>query len=177
MRVDRAPIGETNGPGRAVHLQAGHLARGQHLGAELRGLPPGPVGELRPRYPIREAQVVLDPRALPRLTSGREPLHQHGAQPLRSAVHRGAQPGRPAADDDQVVEVVRRRCGQPNARSQLSIGWLDQRVAVRGDHHRQRAAVRSGSLEQPLTFRFLGHVPAVRHLVAGEELAHLRRAR
>ena len=61
------------------------------------------------------------------------------------------------------------------AASSASAG-LDQRIAVRRDHHGQRQPVRLRRLEQPLRLRLVGGVPAVRHLVAGQELAHLRRA-
>ena len=35
VRGDRRPVGEPHGPRRAVDLQAGHLAGGEDLGAEL----------------------------------------------------------------------------------------------------------------------------------------------
>jgi len=44
-----------------AHLQAGHLAGGEHLGAELRRLPPGPVGELGTGHAVGKTEVVLDP--------------------------------------------------------------------------------------------------------------------
>ncbi len=156
MRVDGGAVRERHPPRRAADLQAGHLPGGQHLGAELGGLPAGPVGQLRSGHPVREAQVVLDPRALPGLPAGRELLDQHGPQPLGRAVHRGAQPGRAAADHDQVVEVLGRRGGQPDPRGQLGVGRLDHGIPVRGDHHRQRQPVRLGGGQQPLAFRLVG---------------------
>ena len=75
-------------------LETDHLPGAEQLGAELDRLPPGPIGQLRAGDAVREAQVVLDPAALPGLTAGRPPLDQHGAQPLRRAVHRRAEPGR-----------------------------------------------------------------------------------
>src|SRR5690349_14635118 len=105
MRVDRAAIGEADGPGRAVHIQADHLAGGEKFGPELARLPPGPVGELRPGYPVGKAEVVLDPGALPRLAAGCGPFEQHGPQSLGGAVDRGAEARRAPADDDEVVEV------------------------------------------------------------------------
>ena len=59
-------VAEPDRPGRAVHLQADRLAGGQQLGAELDRLSPRPVGELAAGHPVGEAQVVLDPRGLPR---------------------------------------------------------------------------------------------------------------
>ena len=171
-----SPSAKRTAPRRAVDLEPDHVARGEHLGAELHRLPPGPLGELRAGHAVGEAEVVLDPRALPGLPAGGGPLDQHGPQPLGRAVHRRAEPGRAAADDHQVVEVLGRRGGQPDAAGQLGVGRRDQRLAVRGDHHRQVQAVGAGGGEQPLAFRLVGGVPAVRHLVAGQELAHLGRA-
>src|SRR5204862_2576244 len=99
LRIDGAAVGEADGTRRAVDVEADHVARGEQLGPEPGRLPPGPLGQLRPGYPVREPKVVLDPRALARLAAGGGALHQHGAQPLGRAVDRGAQAGRPAADD------------------------------------------------------------------------------
>ena len=81
--------------------------RGDRPGTAPRGAVPRPtlgplVQQRRPglrQRDIRETQVVLDPRALPGLPAGRELLNQHGAQTLRGAVHRSAEPGRAAADN------------------------------------------------------------------------------
>ena len=177
MRVDRGAVREPDAARRPLDVQADHVPGGQHLGAELGGLAPGPVGELRPGHPVGEAQVVLDPRALAGLPAGGGPLDQHRAQALGRAVQRGAQAGRAAADHDQVVEVLGRRGGQADVPGQFGVGRLDQRLAVRGDHHRQPVQVGPGRREQPLALRLVGGVPAVRHLVAGQELADRRRPR
>ena len=103
------PSANRTQPGRAGHLQADHVAGGEQLGAELDRLAAGPVGELRAGDAVGEAEVVLDPAALPGLAAGRRALDQHGAQALGGAVDGRAEPGRAAADDDQVVEVGRRR--------------------------------------------------------------------
>src|SRR6185437_9644851 len=73
-------------PGRAALVDLRHLLDGQELGAEalrLRRRPPGQVG---PGEPDREAQVVLDPRALAGLAAGRLALDERGAQALGGAV-------------------------------------------------------------------------------------------
>ena len=175
VRVDGAAVGEPDAARGAVDLQADHVARGEHLGAELGGLPPGPVGQLRPGHPVREAKVVLDPRALARLAAGRGALDQHGAQPLGRAVHRGAKAGRAAADHDQVVELLGRGGGQAHPAGQFAVGRLHQRLAVRRDHDRQLLPVGLRGLEQPLALGLVRRVPPVRHLIAGQELTDLRR--
>ena len=102
---DLRAVAELHDAGRAARLQADDVAGGEHLGAELRGLAAGPVGELGAGHAVGEAEVVLDPRALPGLPAGRLALDEHGAQALRRPVDGAAQPGRAAADDDEVVEV------------------------------------------------------------------------
>ena len=95
MRGDLAAVGERTARDRAAHLQPDHVAGGEHLGAELARLPARPVGELGAGHAVGEPEVVLDPRALARLAAGGLPLDEHGAQPLRRAVHRRAEPGGP----------------------------------------------------------------------------------
>ena len=82
------------------------------LGAELGGLAAGAVGQLGAGDAVGEAEVVLDPAALPGLPARGLPLDEHGAQPLGRAVDGGAQPGRAAADDHEVVELLPRVDGQ-----------------------------------------------------------------
>ena len=66
----------------------------EQLGAELARLPAGPVGELAAGDAVGEAEVVLDPAALPGLPAGRLALDEHRPQPLGGAVDGGAEPGR-----------------------------------------------------------------------------------
>ena len=74
-----AAVGEPDRSRGRPHVEADDVARGQDLGAELVGLPPGPVGELAARHPVRESQVVLDPGALARLAARGLALDQDGA--------------------------------------------------------------------------------------------------
>ena len=55
--------------------------RGEHR-AELASLRQRSIGELEPGDAGGKAEVVLDPRALPRLASGGDPLDKDRAQPL-----------------------------------------------------------------------------------------------
>ncbi len=174
MRGDRRAVREAHDPRRAARLQAGHLPRGEDLGAELRRLPPGPLGELPAGHAVGEAEVVLDAGALAGLAAGRRPLHQHRAQALRGAVHGRTEPGRAAADHHQVVEVGRRRGRQTHTGGQLGCLGFHQRGPVRRDHHRQPLPVLPGRREQPPSLRLVRGVPAVGHLVAGQELPDLR---
>ena len=64
-------------------------------GPELAGLEDGPVGQLAPGDPGREAQVVLDPHAPPGLPAGGRPLQHDRAQPLATPRTRPP-PARPA---------------------------------------------------------------------------------
>ena len=99
---------------------------GDQLGIELFGLPTGPFGELSPGQPVREAEVVLDARALTGLSAGGGALDEHGPEAFGRAVDRGGQTRGPAADDHQVVEVAGGRGRQPQCRGQLGVGGGDR---------------------------------------------------
>ena len=62
------------------------------------------VRELHAEEALREAEVVLDRRALTGLTTGSVSLDDDGAESLRRAVDRGRQPGGACTDDAQVVQ-------------------------------------------------------------------------
>ena len=171
---NRAAVAEPNGLGGAVHLKARHLARRQQLRAELDGLPPCPVGELSAGHAVGEAEVVLNAARLAGLAAGGVRLDEDGAQPLGRAVDRRAEPARAAAHYDEVVEVVRRDGRQLGLPRYLGVRRCDERLAVGGDKHREVAAVRSGRGKQPLPFGAVGGEPAVRDLVARQEVPQLR---
>ncbi len=77
----------------------------------------GPPGQVAAPDPGREAQVVLDPGALPGLAPDGLPLDEHRLQALGAAVDGGAQPGGAAAHHDEVVErEVGRRSTGPGLR-------------------------------------------------------------
>ncbi len=174
---NRAAVAEPDGLGRAAHLNAGHLARRQQLRAELDSLPPRPVGELAAGHSVGEAEVVLDAARLARLAAGGVLLDEDGAQALGRAVDRRAEAARAAAHHDEVVEVVRRDGRQLDLRRYLGVGRRDQRFAVGGDEHGKVAAVRPGRGEQPLPLFAVRGEPAVRNLVARQEVPQLRRRR
>lgn len=137
VRGDSGAVREPDDARRASDLQPGDLARGQYLGTELRGLTPGPVGELCPGHSVRKAEIVLDARALARLAAGRGTFHEDGPQALGGPVHRRTQSGRSAADDDEVVEVGCRGCREADLGGELPVLGLDEGRAVRSDHQRE----------------------------------------
>ena len=89
-----------------------------------------------PDTPSGKAEVVLDPRTLAGLAAGRGAFDEHRAQSLGGAVDGGGQAGGPAADDDQVVELLRRCGGQAQRVGQLGVGGFDEGVAAFGDDDR-----------------------------------------
>ena len=98
----------------------------------------GAVGQLGPADAVREAEIVLDPRALPGLPPGRPSLDQDRAQALRGRVHGGAEPGRTTTDDDDVVEVGGGRRREPDPGCQLADAGGEEMLA-------RRASRRAGS--------------------------------
>ena len=171
MRGDLRPVAELHDARRAAGLQADDVARGEHLRAELRRLSPGPVGELGAGHTVREAEVVLDAGALPGLATGGLPLDEHGPQTLGRPVDRAAQPGRAAADHDQVVEVGGGGGGEADRRGDLGLRRRLQHRAVRRNQHRDVVGRRARRLEQAGAVGLLDVVPAVRDGVAGQEVA------
>ncbi len=177
MRGDLAAVAEADHPRGTAGLQPDDLAGGERLGTELVRLPAGPLGQLRPGYAVREAQVVLDPRALPGLPAAGHPLDHHRAQPLGRRVDRGTQPGRPGPDHHQVVEVRGRLGLHPDGGGDLGVGRRLQRLAVRSDHDGHVLRAGPGRVQQPPALRLVDAVPAVGHGVAGQEVARLIRRR
>jgi hypothetical protein len=128
------------------------------------------MGEVGATQSLREAQVVLDRRALFRLTPGGLALHDHGAQALGRCVHRGGQAGRPAADDAHVVQGLSRGGAQTERACQIERRRRAERVAVRHEHEREVGRCRLGEVTQPPGLGVaLDVVPAVGHVVARQK--------
>src|SRR4051794_6432919 len=85
---------------------------GDH-GAELSRLERRPPGELGAGEARRKAEVVLDPRARARLTSRGEALDHERAEALGGGVDRRGEPGRAAAQDDDVEALAIYLASQP----------------------------------------------------------------
>jgi len=169
---ERAPVAQVDDAGGPVDLERGRLLRGQHLGAEPPRLVGRPLGELGAREALREAEVVLDPRALAGLAAGRLPLDQHGPQPLRRAVDGRRKTRGAAADDDQIVEGELGARVQAELLGELPVARRLEPRAVVEQHDRQprRVCARAGDLD-PRLLVALGVEPLVRDLVAGKEVA------
>src|SRR6185369_10132567 len=76
-------------------------------GPELLGLDRGPLREVGSGDAGGKPQVVLDPRAGPRLATDGDHLDDDRAQALRCAVDGGREPGRTTAHHDQVEAAAR----------------------------------------------------------------------
>ena len=91
----------------------------------------------RDRRPRRRSGTRGSSRSGSRCPPGRRsplPLDQQRPQALRSAIDRGRQAGRPAADHREVVHVVLRRRLQPDRGGQRRPARVGQHGAV-GQHH------------------------------------------
>ena len=120
-----------------VHRDPGDLLRLQDLDAEALSLEAEAVGELGAGDAFGEAGKVVQALGDPHLPTDAAALDDQRLDPFARGVEGGGQPGRPAADDDQVVEAVLGRGLQPQLGRQLGVGRLNQRGAVfedeRGD--------------------------------------------
>ena len=163
--------GQLDEPRRPALVDRGHLLHGQELGAEARRLRRRPAGEVGAGQAHREAEVVLDPRALAGLAAGRLALDQRRPQPFRRAVDRGRKPGRPAADDDEVVELELRPPPHAGPLGEVGHARAVQHAAVGEQDERQRRVAVGGREQPPGLVVALDVEPAVRHLVAGQEVA------
>ena len=136
-------------------LEAHRVGHREHLGAEPARLGGRAAGQVGARQPRGEAEVVLDPRALPGLAARRLALDQHRLQPLRRAVHRRRQPGRArrrrspgrrtAAPPASAARAARRSRAGRRRVSTLAVGehtHRQRRAAAARRRPEQRAAPR-----------------------------------
>ena len=175
VRLDLASVGEHDGTGRAPLVDADDLAHGHHLGAEAPRLGRRPAGEIGAREADREAEVVLDPRALPGLPA--RGLRARPApcaapprrrRPLRRAppARRRRPPGRRRGPPARVVDADPLGHLAP-----LAARWSSPSVREHDDRQRRgprrrppRAAARAFGLVCDVE-------PAVGDVVAREEVA------
>src|SRR5437764_14995514 len=87
-------------------LGADDLDPDEDLGAEAQRLRVGAAGQFAPADALREAGVVLDPRARARLAARGHAFENDRAQPLGGGVDRSGEPSGPCPDDDDVVQLV-----------------------------------------------------------------------
>lgn len=93
-------IGQVDDQVAGFFAQSDSRAGSAQLGTELFGLYQAPPDEVATRDTRWETEVVLDPRARARLTTGGDHVHAQGPQALRSTVDRGCQASWASADDD-----------------------------------------------------------------------------
>ena len=162
---------------RSARLELVDLLDRQQLGAEAARLVVRAAREVGAGEAVREAEVVLDPRALAGLAAGRLALHEHGAQPLGRAVHRRREPGRPAADDDRGRRSRARPGSRCRAASASSSGvGASSTAPSRRNIAGSRSAADAGDVEQPARLGVAVEVePLVGDPVAGEQVARLVR--
>jgi hypothetical protein len=159
--------------------QRDDFARRVQPRAEAHRLDGRAAGERLAGDAVRKTRVVLDPRARPRLAADRDRVERDRAQALGGAVDRSGEPGRAAADDDEVEDVPGRRLErQPEVRREISRRRAPHRVGRR-DHRRQIAALEREALEQRLRVVGLLDVdPRVREVrVLGERAQRHRLGR
>ena len=164
----RRPAPSTASRHRALHAE--------QLGAEPARLIGAAPREVRAAEPTREPEVVLDAAGLAGLAAGRLALDHHRAQALGRAVDGRRQPGRPAADDDQVVVLGGRLAGDAQALGQLEHGGAFEHRAVLEQRHRQPGVVHARHLQELAALAVALDVhPARRDAVARQEVAQLVR--
>ena len=167
---DLAGILEQHGAYRPAALEADHVAGKNHLCPESGNLGDGPSREVGATQPLREAEVVLDRRAPPRLAARRLALHDHRTQPFRRRIDTSSQAGWASADDAQVVKRLLRTGVQPESCGEAECRRRAKRLAVRDEYEWQVAGAALARLRnRSASASPLDVVPAVRHVVACQE--------
>ena len=164
-------VGQVKPIGAAVAVETRDGAADRHLGAELLGLRQGAPGQRLAGDPGREAEVVLDARALARLSARRGGLEDQHVQPLRRGVDRCGQPGGPGADDHHVAHRLRiERGGQAQHRRQRFQRRVLEDVAAAAQDHRDLVDADVESVQHHLHARIgLDVLVGERLTVAAEE--------
>ena len=103
-----------------LRLGADDLHPDEDLGAEAQRLLVGAAGQLSAANALREARVVLDPRAGAGLAAGSHALENDRAQPLGRGVDRSREPRRARSNDDSVIQLALRPRAQPGAAGELA---------------------------------------------------------
>src|SRR6516225_3271894 len=92
-------------PVRTIDPQCDRFLGREDLNAEASRLNHRAAGQVRPTQSGRKPKVVLDPGTNSCLSPRRIPLNENGLETFRSSVNTGREPGRTAADNDQVEKV------------------------------------------------------------------------
>src|SRR5581483_3765214 len=138
-RPQLRPVHERDDAHAVVDPEPRHGARHGDARAEPLRLDERVARQLRARDAGRKSEVVFDARARARLTAGRDRLEHDDVETLRRAVQRRGEACRTAADDDQVVRLLRiERDVQAGAASEIFDGWIAQEAPFAADHHRRR---------------------------------------
>ena len=148
-------------------------ARDEDLRPEPPGLLQRAAGQLVPRHPGREAEVVLDPRGGAGLAAGRLALDDDRAQPLRRPVDRGRQPRGSGSDDHGVVLRGARLGPQAQQLGDPAQARPDDGLAVDDADGRQVEVGGQRPAPALLGVRRVGRDPLERDLVAVEEAAQV----
>ena len=138
-----------------------------------------PLGQLGAGDAGREAEVVLDPRRGARLAAERGRVDHHRREPLGRRVDGGAEAARAAADDQRVPGFFRRlvRGAQVERGRRLEDRRRAQHLVAGGQHRQVVLGERPAVGRRRRQVGAVEVDEAVRHPVAGEELAQVARPR
>ena len=122
----------------AAAVDGFHLGRDHDLGAEFLRLHERASGQRLAGNAGRKSEIVLDPRAGAGLAAIGAGIQDDHRQALGSRIDRGREPGGPAADDGDVVDLCAVQSRDHAERAgKLGDRRVAQHRAVRADHQRQ----------------------------------------
>ena len=124
----------------AVRLRFGadDLHADEDLGAKTQRLLMGAAGQLCTANALREARVVLDPRAGSRLAPRSHAFENDRAQSFGGGVDRSGEPSRARPNDDDVVQVALRLRAQPGAAREFAAPLRAPQVGLCAVRRRSR---------------------------------------
>ena len=138
---DFCPVGELHDPQVAVDAQTRGGVAVDHLGPEQDGLVERARRQLGAADAAWKSEVVPDHRARSGLTTHRSRFDERRTQSLRLGVHGGRESGRPAADDDEVVDPRARASTRTQRIGDLRVGRIDERTTVSQNDNRTHAGL------------------------------------
>ena len=100
------PVSRLHAPVAAIDLDGGDFLGGEDFDPEALSLGAKAVGELGAGDPFGEAGEVIEPLRDARLAANAAAFDDEDIQPFARGIERSRQPGRAAADDNEVVEAA-----------------------------------------------------------------------
>ena len=174
---DLVPIHQLDDPVRTFCSDADSFLRRQDFHSETLGLEHGTPGQIAATEAGGKSKIVLNAGAHSGLTAGCFPLNHYCMQTFRGAIDGSGQPGRPSADNRQIIETGLGARPQSDLLRDVGGYTLKKLRPVGKQHHGEIASLRAQCLQEAFGFRIIGGTldvnPLIRDTVARQEVPQL----